>query len=81
MYFVAPIRPAAASCIKPLASYIHLPANEKRLYVMTSGFRQYIAGYTVANLLRYPMKRRVAFASALECILLVPNLRPRFCCC
>ena len=34
---------AAASCTKPLA-------NEKRNYVMTSGFRQYIAGYTVANL-------------------------------
>ena len=34
---------------------------------MTSGFGQYIAGYTVANLLRYPIRRRVAFASALEC--------------
>ena len=51
MYFVALIRPAAASCIKPLASsYIHLSTNEKRRYVMTPGFRQYIAGYTVANL-------------------------------
>ena len=50
MYFVAPILPAAASCIKPLAAaYIHLSTNGKRLYVMTSGFRQYIAGYTVAN--------------------------------
>ena len=35
---------------------------------MTSGFRQYIAGYTVANLRRYPIRRRVAFASALELI-------------
>ena len=26
-----------------------LSANEKRRYVMTSGFRQYITGYTVAN--------------------------------
>ena len=51
IYFVVPIRPAAASCIKPLAAaFIHLSANEKRRYVMTSGFRQYIAGYTVANL-------------------------------
>ena len=31
------------------AAYIHLSTNEKRCY-MTSGFRQYIAGYTVANL-------------------------------
>ena len=33
---------------------------------MTSDLRQYIAGYTVANLLRYPIRRLVAFASALE---------------
>ena len=67
MYFVAPIRPAAASCINPLATaYIHLSTNEKRRYAMTLGFRQYIAGYTVANLWRYPIRRRVAFASALE---------------
>ena len=44
MYFFAPIRPATP------AAYIHLSTNEKRRYVMTSGFRQYIAGYTVANL-------------------------------
>ena len=51
MYFVVPIRPAAASCIKRLpAAYIHLSTNGKRRYVMTSGFRQFIAGYTVANL-------------------------------
>ena len=47
IYFVAPIRPAAA--ILP-AAYIHLSTNEKRRYVMTSGLRQYIVGYTVANL-------------------------------
>ena len=40
MYFVAPIRPAAASCIKPFVSCIyHLSKNEKRRYVMTMGFR------------------------------------------
>ena len=38
MYFNAPIRPAAASCIKPLpAAYIHLSPNDKRCYIMTSG--------------------------------------------
>ena len=42
------LRPAAASCIKSLASCI------------------YIAGYTVANLWRYPIRRHVSFASALE---------------
>ena len=48
MYFVAP----TSSCIKLIASciYIHLSTNEKRRYVMTSGLRHYIAGYTVANL-------------------------------
>ena len=51
MYFFAPKHPAAASCIKPLASCIYsLSTNEKRRYVMTSGLRQFIAGYTVANL-------------------------------
>ena len=51
MYFVAPIRPAAASYIKRVpAAYIHLSTNEKRRYIMTLGFRQYITGYTVANL-------------------------------
>ena len=35
-----------ASCI---TAYIHLSTNEKPRYVMMSGFRQYIAGYTVAN--------------------------------
>ena len=75
MYFVAPIRPAAASCIKPLASCIYsLSTNEKRRNVMTSGFRKYMAGYTVANLLRYPIRCRVAFASALECIFICWHL-------
>ena len=31
---------------KKWPSYIHLFTNEKRRYVMTSGLRQYIAGYT-----------------------------------
>ena len=66
MYFVAPIRPAAASFIKPLASSIYLFTNEKQFYVIMSGFRQCIPGYIVANLCRYPIRRRVAFASALE---------------
>ena len=51
------------------AAYIHLSTNEKRSYIMTSGFQQYIAGYTVTNLWRYPIRRRVAFASALEWLL------------
>ena len=33
---------------------------------MTSDFRQFIAEYTVAIFLRYPIKRRVTYASALE---------------
>ena len=44
----------------------NLSTNEKRRYVMTSGLWQYIAGYTVANLCGYPIRRCVAFASALE---------------
>ena len=43
-----------------------MPANEKRRYVMTSDLRQYIAEYTVANFWRYPIRRRVTYASALE---------------
>ena len=46
-----------------------MPANEKRRYVMTSDFRQYIAEYTVANFWRYPIRCRVTYASALESIL------------
>ena len=50
-FFVAPLRPAAASCINRLpTAYIHLSTNEKRRYVMPSDFRQYIEGYTVAYL-------------------------------
>ena len=41
-------------------------ANEKRRYVMTLDFRQYIAEYTVANFWHYPIRRRVTYASALE---------------
>ena len=45
-----------------------MPANEKRRYMMTSDLRQYIAEYTVENFLRYPIRRRVTYASALELI-------------
>ena len=48
--------------------YNQVPANGKRRYVMTSDFRQYIAEYTVANFWRYPIRRRVTYASALEYI-------------
>ena len=37
---------------------------------MTSGLRQYITGYTVVNLWRDPIRRRDAFANALECMLM-----------
>ena len=43
-----------------------MPANEKRCYVMTSDLWQYIAEYTVANFWRYPIRRRVTYAHALE---------------
>ena len=33
---------------------------------MTSDIRRYIAGYNVANSRRFPIRRRVIFASALE---------------
>ena len=46
-----------------------MPANEKRRYVMTSDLRRYIAEYTVANFWRYPIRRRVTYASALEWLL------------
>ena len=50
----------SASDVKPES------ANEKRRYVMASGFRQYIAEYTVANFWRHPIRRRIIFLSALE---------------
>ena len=34
---------------------------------MPSSLRQYIAGYTVAYLWCYPIKRRVTLTGALEC--------------
>ena len=46
-----------------------MPDNEKRPYVMTSDLRQYIAEYTVAIFWRYPIRRRVTYASALECFM------------
>ena len=48
-----------------------MPANEKRRYVMTSDLRQYIAEYTVANFWRYPIRRRVTYATALEFLFVV----------
>ena len=45
-----------------------MPTNEKRRYVMMSDLRQYIAEYTVANFWRYPIRRRVTYASALELV-------------
>ena len=42
---------SAVSCVKPM------PVSEKRRYMMTSDFRQYIAEYTIANF---------TYASALE---------------
>ena len=51
-----------------------MPANEKRRYVMTSDLRQYIAEYTVANFWRYPIRRRVTYASALELVFIVFNI-------
>ena len=49
-----------------------MPANEKQRYVMTSDLRQYIAEYTVANFWHYPIRRRVTYASALECPFNIP---------
>ena len=49
-----------------------MPANEKRRYVMALDLRQYIAEYTVANFWRYPIRRRVTYASALELSAYVP---------
>ena len=43
--------------------------NDKRCYVMTSDFRQYIAESTVANFWRYPIRRRVIVANVLELLL------------
>ena len=61
------LRPAATSCnISSPAAYIHFSTNEKRRYVITSSLRQFITGNRVANLFRYLIERRVAFASALE---------------
>ena len=41
-------------------------ANQKRRLIMTSGFRQYYAGYPVAKFRRYVIRRRVIFINALE---------------
>ena len=34
--------------------------------LITLSFRQYTAGYMFANLRRYPIRRHITFASALE---------------
>ena len=68
MYFIAPFRPAAASCKKPLASCIYSLANQwKATLSNVVGFptvyhRIYCCKFmTLSN-----QTRRVAFASALE---------------
>ena len=43
--------------------------NGKQCYMMTSGFQQYIVEYTDTNFSHYPIRRRVAYTSALECII------------
>ena len=43
--------------------------------LLTSGFRPYIAGYTVTNSWRYPIRRRVIITSALELVLTVLAFR------
>ena len=55
-----------------------MPANEKRRYVMTSDLRQYIAEYTVANFLLYPIRRRVTYASALEYDVIINKHSPLY---
>ena len=58
MYFVASIRPAAASCIKLLASCIYSLVNQLKATLHNDiGF---------PTVYRYQIRRRVAFASALE---------------
>lgn len=51
------------------AVYHQMFVNVMRRYSMISGFREYIAEYTVVIFSRYPTKRQVVFASALECML------------
>lgn len=45
-----------------------MPTNGKRRFMMTSGFRQHILEFTVANFSCYPIRRRVTYAHALEFI-------------
>ena len=44
----------------------HYVNQSQATSLMTSGLRRYIAEYTVANSWRYPIRRRVIFADALE---------------
>ena len=47
-------------------TYNHDVNQSKATLLMTLGFRRYITEYIVANFLRYPIRRRVTFSSALE---------------
>ena len=51
---------SAVSCVKPNASQWEATLRDD------VGFATYIAEYTVANFWRYPIRRRVTYASALE---------------
>ena len=67
MYFVVPIRPAAASCIKPLASCIYSLVSQWKATLRNGvRFPTVYRRINCWNLWRYPIRRRVAFASALE---------------
>ena len=48
------------------AMYNHDANQSQAMLLMMSGLRRYIAECTVANSWRYPVRRRVIFASALE---------------
>ena len=46
---------------------MHYGDQSQATLLMTSGFRQYITEYTVANFRCCQIRRRVIFSSALEC--------------
>ena len=58
----------------PMSSGCQLHKAALQLHIFTGQPMKsdvtYITGYTVANLWRYPIRRRVAFASALECFIM-----------
>ena len=47
--------------------YNHDVNQSQATLLMTQGFRQYIAEYTVANFCCYPIRHCITFSSALEC--------------